>query len=121
IMTLDLFPSDLKSDHGYRHSLFHFTCDKNETWTHPTIPNYTYSLPDQISSINTMPAGALNTKTDFHKTLKNYKESLAASVGLDVSFGFLGSFSASASYKDTKERIMKTNKSVAEVCCSFLD
>lgn len=114
ITRLELLPSDIRQTNGFKASLFEFTCNLNRTWKHPTMERTAYALPDQISAINSMPAGALNVKSHFHSSLREVKGSLGASVGIDANFHF-GSFSASASYKEARENIMKSNKSVVEV------
>jgi len=92
ITTLDLIPSNLLQPNDYKHVLFDFTCKHNRTWHHPIIVDYVYDQPDQVQSIMSVPAAAVNIKTSFHSTLKNYKESYAVKVGVNYKFGV---FSAS--------------------------
>jgi len=112
ITTLDLIPSNLLQPNGYKHVLFDFTCKHNRTWHHPTIVDYVYDQPDQVQSIMSVPAAALNIKTSFHSTLKDYKESYAVKVGVNYKFGV---FSASGEYSQAREDMISSNESIVEV------
>ena len=115
ITELDMTPADMLLTNGFRHSLFDMTCDRNRTWSHPTLPDFKVSLPDQIGAINTLPGGALNIKSNFHRTLNDFKKSMAAQAGFELNIASWGSFSLSASYKTTQEQLLRSNKSLVEV------
>ena len=129
ITSLDLFPLDLiaSSGSGFRQTLFDFTCTNDPTkakyWsTHNGGTNgglgERYPIPDQVSSLNTVPGGAMNNKLTIHSQVDSYKQTLAALVGVDVNTGTYGDYSLSASYKRIQEGILNSNQSIADVCKS---
>jgi len=116
LIDLDMYPSEMLLNNGFRHSLFDFTCDENRTWVHPAVQDAPqWSVPDQITSINSVPGGSINQKTKFHRTLSEFKKNLAYQAGINLDI-WLGSFSVSGSYKEAREQILKKNQSMAEVC-----
>lgn len=115
ITSLDLFPSDLSLSSGFRQSLFEFTCDTGAKWTHPSIANLQFPVPDQISAVNTIPGGALNNKLTIHKDLSSYKKSLSVQAGLDVNTLAYGDYSLSVGYKTVQEQILSANTTIADV------
>lgn len=120
ITTLDLFPTNLLSANGFGRTLFEFSCKGGNTWAHPENGDLAFDVPDQVAGLNSLPSGALIVRTDFEQSLKQLKGWLAANVGLDVGSGLFGSFSASSSYRESQEQIMKSNKSLAEVSVMFV-
>lgn len=117
ITKLDLFSFRFGKKDGFGEVLFNFTCKQNRTWTHPIIENYQYNLPDQIISIGTLPSGAQTYKASFHSNMKEFKESLANNVALEGNYGLFGSFSSSCKYADARKQILKSKKTICEVCC----
>lgn len=115
ITTLDLFPSDFSLTSGFRQSLFDFTCDQETKWTHPSIANFQFPVPDQVAAVNTIPGGALNDKLELHKTLNTYKKTLSVQVGLDVTTGAYGDYSLSTGFKRVQEQILNSNQTIADV------
>src|SRR5699024_5701212 len=113
ITSLDLFPADLLGSNGFGRTLFEFTCNSNKKWSHPENSSHEFEIPDQIAGLNSLPSGALLVRTDFEQSMKQFKNWLAVNVGLDITAGLFGSFSASASYKESQEHIMRSNKSLA--------
>ena len=115
ITTLDLFPTDLSLSSGFRQSLFDFTCDSASKWTHPSIANFQFPIPDQIAAVNTVPGGALNDKLTIHRDLNTYKKTLSVQVGLDANTIAYGDYSLSVGFKKIQEEILSSNQSIADV------
>ena len=115
IAALDLFPPDVTMPNGFVQPLFEYTCNQERAWYDPLNPSESYDIPDQVESISNVPAGSLNIAVRHNENMQQLKSSMGAKVGLDVEAGMFGSFSASASYTESKENMLKTEKTVAEV------
>lgn len=113
ITQLDLTPSDLTLDNGYKRTIVSFTCDGALKWT--TSDGTAYERPDQIAGANVQPAGQLRTSVDFSGDSEEYKRSRSLKVGLEVDTVKYGAYSASIGLQDVMENLYKHNKSVAEV------
>ena len=109
VTEFDLFPPDITAPTGFLRPIFDFTCGRARNW------NGEYAVPDQVESVINLPAGSLSIQTRVNENMQQLKKSLAARVGLDLDAGMFGSFSASGGYKDAKEKMLKTEKSVSEV------
>lgn len=115
ITRLDLFPSDLSVDIGLEQVLFDFTCDNAITWSHPTVKDFKFPLPDQIATVNTIPGGALNHKVTFHQDVQELKKTLGVHVGLDANTIQYGDYSLSVGYKRAQEQLLEHNETIVEV------
>ena len=115
ITSLELFPYDISLTNGFRQSLFDFSCNSDLKWSHPSRPDLKYIIPDQVSSINSIPGGVYNQKTTFNQHLRDYKKSLSIQLGLDAPTGIYGDYSLSFGYKKFQETILASNQTTAEV------
>ena len=113
ITQLDLFPAKAGPD-GFRRQLFSFTCAKYPPWEHPANKTLIYIRPDQVELIDKISATWLNAKLDFQSTQESVKTSLSASVDVDLS-AVKGGFSASASYTEGRNFILKQKRSTLTV------
>ena len=115
ISQLDLFPPDITAPTGFVQPIVEFTCAVEHPWYNPKDTSEVYDIPDQVEAVIDKPAGSLIIHTRHDETMEQCKKSMAAKVGLELDTGLYGSFSSSASYKDTKKQMLKTDKSVSEV------
>lgn len=112
ITALDLFPGDTRSSNGFRLPLFEFNCQEYNASS--SVAFSPLNFPKYFGELKVVKANGLSIRLT-HKDLRDYKEQLSASVGLDSTFHNPGAFSDSASYRMVREEILRSNKSVIEV------
>lgn len=115
ISSLDILPVDTRSSKGFGRNLVYFTCYNKNTLTNP-FNNKTYDLPDQISSISSLPFSLFETRYSFDKDFESIKHTLAVDVGVNYKIGM---FSASSSYQNSLVTIMDHSKYLASVDSYF--
>ncbi|XP_054155501.1 perivitellin-2 67 kDa subunit-like [Oppia nitens] len=115
VSKLDMFPTDLAQTGGFQRSVVSLTCNEGKKWTHPYDKSIVFDIPDQVSAVNTIPGGVVNTKTAFIESTEDFKQTSAVDVGLDINTIQYGAYSLSSGYKKAQENLINSTKSMLEV------
>ena len=111
IVDLSLQPVDINQRNGFAGALFDFTCYQGCAWYNPTN-QVTYSCPDQIASIASLPGDSLKAQTVTYKTVSDVTQKMAAVVGIGYAPGM---FSGTGSYQQFNNGITKDFKEITEI------
>jgi len=114
---LDMFPmstdgSSGLANGGRRLAVLAFTCNDKQTWTDGST-GITYDRPDQVSHIETKPAGYFDPESTTYKNEQELRKSMSAEVGASGIFEEFA-FSESASFKSMQKTLMTSEYYISD-------